>query len=650
MKCPRCHFAEVPDTKSPCVRCGFTLDRGATCHPPVDADLEDQITKTLGPEYRIECLLRRGGMSLVYLATELELNRYVALKVLPLQLGGGNNSAQRFKLEAEIAASLDHPHIVPIHRIGATSSLLWFTMKFVAGRSLVERIQETGPLGMAECCKIVEQVASALHYAHRRGIVHRDIKPANIMIDHDGCATVCDFGVAKGFGAAELASLTQTGAALGTPTYISPEHLYGQQLDGRADQYSLAVLAFECLAGRPPFVADSMGEVLRMQLQQQPPRLSEYRPDLPLRISQTLARAMSKIPARRYVNVLDFAEALSGRRPPGGTALSNADTQPTEAETAQVRIIPLPRFLLIPQLMHFGANRIFPHVRWIARAVRHGWAWMVSRIRRLAWLLRPAQVRQLPQVLRGRWDAGVHYAHRLPQRFRSKRLRTRSSYAPVAAAVVILSGVSIKLLSQSQLERSILSWDSLTAVQVGSEFAAARVLVRPITVADSVIGSLAGREYALATVPVAPARRPERGARRPEPRRTPRSQTVVVAQRPPNPEPPDHRAEITRVIDRFVNAIETRDVNQLRRVYPGLTEQDEASWASFFETSDNLKMTASLTDMTVGDGVAEALLNGRYDYMRSGEPRTANVHLVVEFQLGDAGWMVKSVGNRRGEQ
>ena len=644
MKCPRCHFAEISNIQSLCVRCGFSLDRGANCHPPVDADLQEQITKALGAEYRIEGMLGRGGMSIVYLATELDLNRYVALKVLPLQLSRDDDSAERFKREAETAASLDHPRIVPIHRIGATPSFLWFAMKFVAGRSLVERIQEHGPLGQVECFKIVEQVASALHHAHQRGIVHRDIKPANIMIDEDGGATVCDFGVAKGFGAAELASLTQTGAALGTPTYIPPEHLYGQPLDGRADQYSLAVLAFECLAGRPPFVADSMGEVLRMHLQEPPPRLSEYRPDLPLRMSQTLARAMSKIPARRYANVLDFVEALGGRRPPGGTDLICSDTQLTEVETAQLRIIPLPRFLLIPQIMHFGATRVFPHVRSMIRAVRHGWAWMVPRMRRLAWLLHPAQVRRLPEVLRGRWNAGHRYVRQLPQRLRTKQLRPHPGYAPVAAAVLLLSGVSIRLFSQGQLERSILGWDSLTPVQVESEFAAAQVLVRPITVADSVIGSLAEPEDTVATVP---ARRPERRARRPG--GTPRPQAVVVTQQLPDPEPPDHRAEITRVMDRFVSAIEARDVNQLRRVYPGLTEQDEASWASFFETSDSLKMTATLADMTVGDGVAQALLNGRYDYMRSGEPRSFDVHLAVEFQLGDTGWMVKSVGNTRRE-
>jgi serine/threonine-protein kinase len=354
MQCPRCNVGDISATDNYCIHCGFTLGKGGKQHTPVPPDLEERIRGVLSPQYRIEGMLGRGGMSLVYLAREVDLNRFVAMKVLPLQLSHGTDAAERFKREAKIAASLDHPHIVPIHRIGATSTFLWFTMKFVAGRSLVERVEENGPMGRVETFKIIEQVASALHYAHERGVVHRDVKPANVMVDDDGCAMVCDFGVAKGFGSAEAVSLTQSGGTMGTPTYMSPEQLYGQPLDGRADQYSLAILIFECLAGRPPFIADSMGEILRMHCLEPPPRLSEFRPDLPLRVSQGLARAMSKKPDQRYANVLDFVVAIGGRRPVGVIRRGDEDTQPT-----RLRIphgwIPMPKFLRIPEVMHFAA-------------------------------------------------------------------------------------------------------------------------------------------------------------------------------------------------------------------------------------------------------------------------------------------------------
>jgi serine/threonine-protein kinase len=264
-------------------------------------------------------------MSLVYLAHEVELNRYVALKVLPLQLALATDAAERFKREARIAASLDHPHIVPIHQIGSRETFLWFTMKFVRGRSLVEHIGKGGPLELVHCLGIVEQIAGALHYAHERGVVHRDVKPANVMIDEDGWALVCDFGVAKAFGAVPL---TQTGGTMGTPSHMSPEQLYGQPLTGRSDQYSLAIMTYECLAGVPPFTGNSLGEVLRQHCLEPPPRLTDVRPDIPTHVADALVRAMSKKPEERFDDVLDFVVALGGRRPAstGDAALDLMET------------------------------------------------------------------------------------------------------------------------------------------------------------------------------------------------------------------------------------------------------------------------------------------------------------------------------------
>jgi serine/threonine-protein kinase len=278
----------------------------------VSPEVEKGIRRAFRPEFRIEGLLGRGGMSLVYLAHEVELNRFVALKVLPLQLSLGTDAGERFKREARIAASLDHPHIVPIHQIGSRSTFLWFTMKFVRGRSLVEHLGDRGPMDLVQCLGIVEQIASALQYAHERGVVHRDVKPANVMIDENGWALVCDFGVAKAFGAVPL---TQTGGTMGTPSHMSPEQLYGQPLTGKSDQYSLAIMTYECLAGEPPFAGDSLGEVLRQHCLEPPPRLTEVRPDIPAHVSDTLVRAMSKKPEERFDEVLDFVVALGGRRP-----------------------------------------------------------------------------------------------------------------------------------------------------------------------------------------------------------------------------------------------------------------------------------------------------------------------------------------------
>jgi serine/threonine-protein kinase len=237
----------------------------------------------------------------------------VAIKVLPLQMLQGPASAERFEREAKIAASLDHPHIVPIFRVGATGTFLWYSMKRIRGRSFEQIIAERGALPLPEVLGVVEQVGSALQYAHRHGVVHRDVKPANVMIEDSGWALVCDFGVARAFGSV---SLTQTGASLGTPRYMSPEQFEGQPVDGRCDQYSLAILVWEALTGAVPFTGDSLGELIRKHLLEPPPRLTDVNPEIPGKVSDAVYRAMSKKPADRHADVAAFVAALGGKAAP----------------------------------------------------------------------------------------------------------------------------------------------------------------------------------------------------------------------------------------------------------------------------------------------------------------------------------------------
>jgi serine/threonine protein kinase len=253
-------------------------------------------------------------MSFVFLAQERELNRQVAIKVLPLQLMSGGDFAERFEREGKIAASLDHPNIVPIFRVGASSTFLWYTMKRIRGRSLEQIIHERGGLPFDEVLGVVQQVGSALHYAHRQGVVHRDVKPANVMIEDSGWALVCDFGIARAFGSV---SLTQTGASIGTPRYMAPEQVEGQPVDGRSDQYSLAILVWEALTGKLPFDGESVGELIRQHLLEPAPRLGDARPDIPRHVSDAVYRAMSKKPAERFSDVASFVRALGTAEPAG---------------------------------------------------------------------------------------------------------------------------------------------------------------------------------------------------------------------------------------------------------------------------------------------------------------------------------------------
>jgi serine/threonine-protein kinase len=308
--------------------CGYSAPDDSAAGEGIPPVMETNIRRELEHEFRIERVLGRGGMSIVYLARELELNRLVAIKVLPLQLQMGPDAADRFKREAKIAASLDHPHIVPIHRVGTTDTFMWYSMKWVKGRSLRNVVKETGPMSLEDVLRVIEPVAGALDHAHRRGIVHRDVKPENVLIDEVGWVTVCDFGIAKAFGSTPL---TQSGGTLGTPAYMSTEQCYGQALDGRSDQYSLAVLTYECLAGVLPFQSESLGDIVRQHCMEPPPRITSSRADLPEPVADAILTAMSKQPNDRFETVLDFVQALGA---PPARATPTFTTVPTQETLA----------------------------------------------------------------------------------------------------------------------------------------------------------------------------------------------------------------------------------------------------------------------------------------------------------------------------
>lgn len=194
-------------------------------------------------------------------------------------------------------------------------------------------------MSLPDSLRLLEPVAAALHYGHRRGIIHRDIKPANILIDDTGWVGICDFGIAKAFGATPL---THTGAAVGTPGYMAPEQCYGKALDGRADQYSLAILTYECLAGKVPFTGDSLGEIVRKHCMEAPPRITDSRPDVPAGVADALDRALSKRPEERFETVVDFVRGLGGDPTRGGTLVVAADDTPAVSSLPTQPLAPAP--------------------------------------------------------------------------------------------------------------------------------------------------------------------------------------------------------------------------------------------------------------------------------------------------------------------
>ena len=266
---------------------------------------------TLGV-YDIHSELGRGGMATVYLAHEISLDRKVAIKVMSPAMVHGPGMVERFKREARTAAQLSHPNIIPIYAVHETDGLLFCVMKLVEGTPLDTVMRELKQLPVPMVQGILAQVGGALGYAHRHGVVHRDIKPANILIDDEGWAIVTDFGIAKVTDNVE--GLTSTGMAIGTPTYMSPEQATADVVTGASDQYSLGVVAYEMLTGRPPFVGASMMAIMYSHFHDEPPSIKLFRADVPDELCDAVMRMLRKDPADRWPAMED-AVAAAGARP-----------------------------------------------------------------------------------------------------------------------------------------------------------------------------------------------------------------------------------------------------------------------------------------------------------------------------------------------
>lgn len=274
-------------------------------------DLREQLQAALSEAYRLDRELGGGGMGRVFLAEETALGRAVALKVLPPERTAGVD-LQRFQREMRLAAQLSHPHIVPILQSGQVSGILYYTMPFIPGQSLRERLRQENRLALEEAIRVARDVADALDYAHRASIVHRDIKPENILL-HDGHALVTDFGISRAIrNATAESTLTETGLALGTPTYMSPEQATADgDVDGRSDIYSLGCVAYEMLCGEPPFVGPTAQAILVKRFTEPAPSVRRLRETIPEYVDDAIRRAMAQSPSDRFASATEFARALS---------------------------------------------------------------------------------------------------------------------------------------------------------------------------------------------------------------------------------------------------------------------------------------------------------------------------------------------------
>ncbi len=312
MNCANCN-SPVPEDSKFCLECGADLSDPGSGPRTVEKpnELITSLTQTLEGRYRVDKMVGRGGMGAVFLAQDLTLERPVAIKVLPPEVSHDEKLVGRFEREARTAAKLDHPNIIPIFAVESSGDLHYFVMKFVDGESL-EQVLASGTLSIEQSQECLWEAARALGHAHTRNVVHRDIKPGNIMFDHDGRVMLADFGISKAMQSST--QYTQTGQVIGTPFYMSPEQAKGQEVDGRSDQYSLAVVGFQMITGRLPFQDQAVHTIIYKHIFEEPPSIRELCPDCPAYVAAALHKALAKEPDGRFPTMDEFAAAVMPHR------------------------------------------------------------------------------------------------------------------------------------------------------------------------------------------------------------------------------------------------------------------------------------------------------------------------------------------------
>ena len=306
----------------------------------MSTELHDRLQTALGESYEIERELAPGGMSRLFLATERSLDRRVVVKLLPPELAS-EAGAQRFQREILVTARLQHPHILPVLSAGARDGLLYYITPYVGDESLRHRIAVRGALPIEETVRLLRTVADALAFAHALGVVHRDLKPDNIFLQH-GHAILADFGIARAVEQATLATpaqrLTGTGMGLGTPGYMAPEQLAGEpNVDARADIYAMGVVAYEMLAGHPPFAGRSAPKLMIAHMTETPEPVTARRGDAPPRLARAVMRCLEKDPSDRWQTVDDLVPVLDELIAPPATRPTHPSAIPAPLGEAAAR-------------------------------------------------------------------------------------------------------------------------------------------------------------------------------------------------------------------------------------------------------------------------------------------------------------------------
>jgi serine/threonine-protein kinase len=668
-----------------CVRCGAGIGPGAYFCPrcgtgipvapggaettvaiahggPAGADsiaLLDALRQATLGDYEILAELGRGGMATVYLAHEVALGRKVAIKVLaPALLLMGEGMVERFKREARTAAALSHPHIIPIYAVRESERVLYFVMQYVQGRALDSIIRDVGPLPIPMVQTILAQVGDALSYAHRRGIIHRDIKPANIMLDDEGRAVVTDFGIAK---VLQAEGLTVTGVTVGTPTYMSPEQCATLEVTGASDQYSLGVVAYEMVTGRLPFQGDTMMGVMYAHFNEPPRPVTELRPDCPADLAAAVMRMLEKEPARRWPSLDDVVTAC-GRPshhddPIRSQMITLAKTGGRGELLAQLKTptspIVLSKPLARPAAAAIPRARRVSGLWWTLTAVLIGVAlrWVIPRLvspppPSPPTVSRPVAGRDT-LVVPLRATPGARKPLPAP---RATAARESLRVRPPATESASRAAGGVDAQRADSLVRPLRA----TALAAMSRAIEAGALPADLAKGDTVYRGAESRagqgrlSAALGQLATAASlwTEAERLSRSRVARDTPRPRPTEPPARPLVTHPPaSPRVEIETGITAYARALESRDLSEVRRVYPGLTPTQRDFWRQFFLEVRKLQAGLTVTALAVSGDTAQASVSAVYDYVNNTTGRIVRQTdaFRATFVQDSTGWRLTSI-------
>src|SRR5271154_3144981 len=316
--CPSCKTAN-PDFVEYCSQCNTPMPVGDSATIQMVDPTLLKSGSDFGPRYRIDALLGQGGMGRVYKATDKELDRTVAIKVVRHGVVGEADALNRFKQELVLASKISHKNILRIHDMGEVAGMKFITMAYVEGQDLHQLLKDNPKLPLERVLKFAQQLAGALGAAHAEDVVHRDLKPQNILVDASDQLYIADFGLAKSY-AAGAVGMTQTGAFLGTPRYMSPEQVEGKPTDGRSDLYAFGLILYEMVIGDVPFTGESTLKVMYQRIQEKPKSPKLLRPDLPNWLVKIIMRCLERDPNDRYQNAFEILPGLRGGASGSGTS------------------------------------------------------------------------------------------------------------------------------------------------------------------------------------------------------------------------------------------------------------------------------------------------------------------------------------------